>query len=95
MAPQLRPQHKPQPVGATQPTVPHTRGQDLVADMPDTLPGKWYHVPREQHPGAATQEIKRAYKQLGVKLHPHKKAHHKEKVEGLFKQIGKAKRRDY
>ena len=26
MAPQPQPQHKPQPVGANQPTVPHTRG---------------------------------------------------------------------
>ena len=39
MAPQPQPQHKPRPVGANQPTVPHTRGQDPVADMPDTLPG--------------------------------------------------------
>ena len=44
MAPQPQPQHKPQPVGANQPKVPHTRGQDLVADMPDTLPGNWYQV---------------------------------------------------
>ena len=44
-----------------------------------------------RHPGATTEDIKRAYKRLGVKLHPDKNAHHKEKAEGLFKQIGKAK----
>ena len=44
-----------------------------------------------RYPGATTEEIKRAYKQLSVKLHPDKNAHHKEKNEGLFKQIGKAK----
>ena len=38
MAPQPQPQHKPQLLGANQPTVPHTRGRDPVADMPDTLP---------------------------------------------------------
>ena len=91
MAPQPQPQHKPQPVGANQPTVPHTRGRDPVADMPDTLPGNWYQVLGVRYPGATTEEIKRAYKQLSVKLHPDKNAHHKEKAEGLFKQIGKAK----
>ena len=40
---------------------------------------------------ATTEEIKRAYKQLSVKLRPDKNAHSKEKAEGLFKQIGKAK----
>ena len=79
-----QPQHKPQPVGADQPTVPHTRGQDPVADMPDTLPGNWYQVLGVRYPGATTKEIKRAYKQLSVKLHPDKNAHHKEKAEGLF-----------
>ena len=44
-----------------------------------------------RYPRATTEEIKRAYKQLSVKLHTNKNAHHKEKVEGLFKQIGKAK----
>ena len=91
MAPQPQPQHKPQPVGANQPTVPHTRGRDPVADMPDTLPGNWYQVLGVRYPGATTEEIKRAYKRLSVKLHPDKNAHHKEKAEGLFKQIGKAK----
>ena len=40
--------------------------------------------------GATTEEIKRAYKQLSVKPHQDKNAHHKEKAQGLFKQIGKA-----
>ena len=53
--------------------------------MPNTLPGKWYQVLGVRYPGATTEEIKRAYKQLSVKLHPDKNAHHKEKVEGLFK----------
>ena len=87
---QPQPQHKPQPVGAN-PTVPHTRGQDPVADMPDTLPGNWYQVLGVRYPRATTEEIKRAYKQPSVKLHPDKNTHHKEKAEGLFKQIGKAK----
>ena len=43
-----------------------------------------------RYPGATTEEIKRAYK-LSVNLHPDKNAHHKEKVEGLFKLIVKAK----
>ena len=81
MAPQ------PQP----QPTVPHTRGQDPVVDMPDTLPGNRYRVLGVRYRGATIEEIKQAYKQLSVKLHPDKNAHHKEKAEGLFKQIGKAK----
>ena len=50
MAPQPRPQHKPQPVGANRPTVPHTRGQDPVVDMPDTLPGNWYQVLGMRYP---------------------------------------------
>ena len=91
VAPQPQPQHKPQPVGANQPTVPHTKGRDPVADMPDTLPGNWYQVLGVRYLGATTQEIKRAYKQLSVKLHPDKNTHHKEKAERLFKQIGKAK----
>ena len=70
---------------------PEDRTQDSVADMPDTLPGNWYQVLGVRYPGATTEEIKRAYKQLSVKLHPDKNAHHKEKAEGLFKQIGKAK----
>ena len=44
-----------------------------------------------RYPRATTKEIKRAYKQLSVKLHPHKNTHHKEKAKGPFKQIGKAK----
>ena len=59
--------------------------------MPNTLPRNWYQVLGVQYPGATTEEIKRAYKHLSVKLHPDKKAHHKEKAGGLFKQIGKAK----
>ena len=59
--------------------------------MPNTLPGKWYQVLGVRYPGATTEEMKRAYKQLSVKLHPDKNAHHKEKAKGLFKQIGKAK----
>ena len=43
------------------------------------------------YPGATTEEIKPAYKQLNVKLHPDKNAHHIKKAGGLFKQIGKAK----
>ena len=88
MALQLQPQHKPQLVGANQPMVPHTRGRDPVADMPDTLLGNWYQVLGVRYPGATTEEIKRAYEHLSVKLHPDKNAHHKEKAEGLFKQIG-------
>ena len=84
-------QHKPQLVGANQSTVPHTRGQDPVADMPDTVPGNRYQVLGVRYPRATTEEIKQAYKQLSVKLHPDKNAHHKEKAEGLFKQTGKAK----
>ena len=89
ITPQPQAQHKPQPVGANQPTIPHTRGRDPIADMPDTLPGNWYQVLGVRYLGATTEEIKQAYKQL--KLHPYKNAHHKEKAEGLFKQIGKAK----
>ena len=44
-----------------------------------------------RYPRATTEEIQRAYKQLSVKLHPNKNPHYKEKAEGLFKQIGKAK----
>ena len=91
MAPQLQPQHKPQLVGADQLTVPHTRGRDPVAEMPDTVPGNWYQVLGVRYPRATTEEIKRAYKQLSVKLHPNKNAHHKEKAEGLLRTIGKAK----
>ena len=53
--------------------------------------GNWYQVLGVRYLGATTEEIKRACKQLSVKLHPDKNAHHKEKAEGLFKQIGKAK----
>ena len=90
MAPQPQPQHKPQPVGANQPMPTHQR----------TGPGRGHarHTARELVPGArsavpwaTTEEIKRAYKQLSVKLHLDTNAHHKEKVERLFKQIGKAK----
>ena len=59
--------------------------------MLDTLPENWYEVLGVRYPGATTEEIKRAYKQL--KVHPHKNAHRREKAEGLFKQIGKAKDR--
>ena len=78
-------------MGTEPPTVPHTKGKDLVADMPDTLPGNWYRVLGVRYPGATREEIKRAYKQLSVKVHLDKNAHHREKAEGLFKQIGKAK----
>ena len=74
MAPQPQPQHKPQPVGANQPMVAHTGGRDPVADMPDTLPGNWYQVLGVRYPGATTEQIKRAYKQLSVKLHPKNRA---------------------
>ena len=40
--------------------------------------------------GATTEEIKRAYKQLSAKC-TKTKTHHRERTEGLFKQIGKAK----
>ena len=83
--------HKPRLVGTEQPTVPHTGGKDPVADIPDTLPGNWYQVLGVRYPRATTEEIKRAYKQLTVKVHPDKNAHHKEKAEELFKQIAKAK----
>ena len=46
-----------------------------------------------QYPRATTEQILRAFKQLNVKLHPDKNAHHKERAEGLFKQIEKAKAR--
>ena len=41
--------------------------------------------------GATMEELKRAYNELNVKVHPNENAHHREKAEGLFKQIGKAK----
>ena len=91
MAPQPQPHHKPQPAGTEQPPVPHTGGKDPVMDIPDTLPGNWYQVLGVRYPGATTVEIKWAYKQLSVKVHPDKSAQHREKAEGLFKQIGKAK----
>ena len=71
--PPPQPHHNSQPVGAEQPTVPHTGGKDPVADMPDTVPGNWYYVMRVRYPGAATEEIKRAYKQLSVKVAPRQK----------------------
>ena len=77
MPPQPQPQHKPQPLGANQPTIPHARGQDPVADMPDTLPGNRYQVLGVRYPGARTEEIKRAYKQLSVKPHLDNNVHHK------------------
>ena len=47
--------------------------------MPHTLPGNWYEVlvPWGHH--------------RRIKVHPDKNAHRREKAEGLFKQIGKAK----
>ena len=60
-----------------------------MADMLDTLPGNWYQVLGVQYAGATTEEIKQAYKQLNVKVHPDKNAHHREKAEGFFKPIGK------
>ena len=39
MAPRPQSHHKPWLVGTKQPTVPHTGGKDLVADMPNTMPG--------------------------------------------------------
>ena len=59
--------------------------------MPYTLPGNGYQVLGVRYLGATTEEIKRAYKQLCVKVHTDKNMHHKEKAEALFKQIGKAK----
>ena len=44
-----------------------------------------------RYPRSTTEEIKQAYKQLSVKVHLDKNTHHREKAEGLFKQIGKAK----
>ena len=44
-----------------------------------------------RYPWATTEEITRAYKQLSVKEHLDKKTPHREKAEGLFKQIGRAK----
>ena len=88
-----QPQHKPQLVGTEQPTVPHTGRKDPIVDMPDTLPGNWYRVLGVRYPGATMEEIKRAYKQLSVKVHLGKNTHHTQKAEGLFKQIGKAKDR--
>ena len=61
--------------------------------MLDTLPWNRYYVLGVRYPWATAEEIKRAYKRLSVKLHPDKNAHHMEKAEGLFKQIGKAKDR--
>ena len=45
-------------------------------DVRDTLQGNRYHMLGVRYPGATTELIKQAYKQLGVKVHRDKNTHH-------------------
>ena len=77
--------------GADQPTVPHTRGQDPVANMPDTLPGNWYQVLGVWYPWATTEEIKRAYSAAQCQATPRQKRAPQGEGRGTVQKIGKAK----
>ena len=85
----------PQPSTSPSRWAPTNQRSHTPEDRPQsrkchTLPKKWYQGIGVRYLGTTTQETKRAYKQLGAKLHPHKKAHHKKKAEGPFKHIGRA-----